>query len=143
MSTKISNYEQVGEFNRKFSLHHEAEGPPRALTADEYLYRIKFMAEELEEYAQATEEGDMVKALDALCDLVYVALGTAHFHRFPFDAAWRKVHRANMAKERVACASDGPRHSIYDVIKPPGWRPPEEGLQQLLDDVTIAWERHS
>ena len=34
-----------------------------------------FVLEELEEYRQACEKGDIVEILDALCDITYVSLG--------------------------------------------------------------------
>jgi hypothetical protein len=43
---------------------------------------------------------DLPKIADALVDLVYVALGTAHLHRLPWEALFTEVQRANVTKER-------------------------------------------
>ena len=84
---------------------------------------------------------DLEKALDGLVDLEVVLHGTAHlmgFHNHVPDmvtskyatiwseAKWR-VHKANMAKERVAVGQVGKRGSSHDLIKPKGWKPPEFG----------------
>jgi hypothetical protein len=39
----------------------------------EFVY--DFILEELEEYKEACEKGDIVGILDALCDITYVSLG--------------------------------------------------------------------
>lgn len=41
-----------------------------------------------------------------------------------FAEAWKRVQAANMAKMRVERAADSKRGSGFDVIKPPGWTPP-------------------
>ena len=96
-------------------------GPPRALPPDLFEFRIKFLMEEVEEYADAAYTGNREKMFDSLIDLVYVALGTAHLHGFNFAEGWARVHAANMTKMK------GPseRSALYDVIKPPGFVPPD------------------
>ena len=110
-------------FHCKFGLAYD--GPPRPLPKELGAFRYKFMEEELHEYATAINESDLAKQLDALVDLVYVALGTAHLHGFNFDEAWRRVHLANMSKVRVERAEDSKRGSTFDVVKPLGWTPPD------------------
>ncbi len=122
-------FELVGEFHRRFDLTHVSDGPPRQLTPHEFEFRDKFMQEELDEYREAVATGDMAKAADALVDLVYVALGTAHLHRFPFDDVFTEVQRANMTKVMATSAEESKRGSQLDVIKPAGWTPPDvEGI---------------
>lgn len=70
-----------------------------------------------------------MESFDALIDLVYVALGTAYLHRFPFNEGWARVQEANMRKVRANKKSDSKRRTTHDVVKPPGWRSPE------LDDL--------
>ncbi len=41
----------------------------------EWEFVYNFVLEELEEYKQACEKGDIVEILDALCDIAYVSLG--------------------------------------------------------------------
>jgi len=95
-------------------------------------FRMKFMQEELAEFEDAVERKDLVKAFDALIDLAYVVLGTAYICNFPWAEGWSIVHEANMKKTRVKKLSDSLRGSMYDVVKPDGWVPPDDQLKQLL-----------
>jgi predicted HAD superfamily Cof-like phosphohydrolase len=148
-----SYFDDVGAFHEKFGLPASRDPvPPHPLDPDVFLYRFKFMLEELAEFAQARgaeawsgrikelmatlvveevdpEGGDagLADGADALADLVYVALGTAHMMRLPFDQVWAEVQRANMAKERASSARDkrSKRGHALDVVKPDGWRGPD------------------
>ena len=134
----------IAAFHRHFGIAHD--GPARSLPDDLRKFRIRFLAEELCEYAGVTDTTkrliqsalDMEQLpppledqFDALIDLVYVALGTAHMHGFPFAGGWARVHRANMTKVRAVRPSDSKRDSTYDVVKPEGWTPPR--LNGLLE----------
>ena len=110
----------IQAFHEKFGL--EYNGPPRALPVDLQRFRNRFLWEELTEYINADELHDQ---LDALVDLVYVALGTAYLQGFNIDEAWRRVHAANMLKVRAVVASDSKRNSTHDVVKPKNWIPPD------------------
>lgn len=126
----------VAEFHRKFNL--EYDGKPRFLPDGIAAFRQKFLVEELTEYETHIHDSDAIDlanaeevtptlegALDALVDLVYVAIGTAHLHGFDFREAWRRVHAANMAKVRASSdGGDSKRGSSFDVVKPPGWVAP-------------------
>lgn len=138
----------VRDFHVKFGLPLQ-RSVVGMLPDDQADFRERFMQEELDEYGEAREElaglifeinqGDffaedkereeytagLEKQLDALVDLVYVAIGTALFHGFDFKTAWRRVQQANMAKVRAASdGSDSKRNSSFDVVKPEGWLPP-------------------
>lgn len=128
----------VRDFHVKFGLPTIADGPPRWLSREERAFRTEFMDEELEEYHNAVRAGDHAGALDALVDLVYVVIGTAHFHRYPFETAWKAVQRANMAKARAASdGSNSKRGTGFDVVKPPGWVGPD--VEGIIREVEIAW----
>lgn len=132
-----TNFDDVGDFHEKFDLvnmthMHEHEGVttyPHLLPDDLYAFRYGFLAEELQEFKDAHLAGDLAGAFDALLDLVYVALGTAHLMELPWQEGWDAVQDANMAKERATSAEQSTRLSAFDVIKPPGWTPPDiEGI---------------
>ena len=131
-------FRDIGRFHEKFEL--EPTGDPEHRLPDDVLqFRIMFMYEELQEYVDAIggtwccpgvnvdpSKFDVEKAFDALIDLVYVALGTAFLHRFPFNEGWDRVQAANMKKVR-ASGDDDPlskRKHSKDVVKPPLWEPP-------------------
>ncbi len=130
--TKPNLFQDVLDFHVKFGL---PTGGKKAAILDENTkkFRVDFMREELNEFIEACVEGDVAKAADGLCDLVYVALGTAVMMGVPFDACWAEVHRANMTKVRATDAADprSTRKNSLDVVKPEGWRPPD--IQGVLD----------
>jgi predicted HAD superfamily Cof-like phosphohydrolase len=129
----VNEFVDVGRVHKKFGFHHvEQDGTgagPREITEEEraalILFRIDFMQEELDEFCQAVDNADEAGMFDALIDIVYVAMGTAHYLGYPWKAGWRLVQEANMAKER----GTNKRGVSYDLIKPEGWTPPDiEGL---------------
>jgi len=125
----VNDFGQVGAFHHKFGLQSVTNSPthvtPKLLDYGTANFRIKFLSEELAEFAAAVIEEDMPGIADALVDLVYVALGTAHMYGLPWDALFAEVQRANMTKVRAANASESKRGSALDVVKPPGWTPPD------------------
>ena len=117
-------YQDIQDFHSKFGL----EGPsvPTELDSDTLDFRMKFMEEELDEFSEAWNTSDMEKQFDALIDLVYVALGTAHMMGLNFDEGWKRVHEANMKKVRASSdGSNSKRGSSLDVVKPEGWVAPD------------------
>lgn len=116
-------FKSIEEFHQRFQLN----GPekPSALSPEQIEFRTQFLYEELHEYQDATVINDLEGQLDALVDLVYVALGTAYLHGFDFNEAFRRVHAANMGKVRAERQEDSKRGSTFDVVKPEGWTPPD------------------
>lgn len=115
-------FQAIVEFHEKYELVNE--GAPTVLSEEMADFRIGFMNEEWQEYCDAHAINDLEGMLDALVDLVYVALGTAYLHGFDFNEAFRRVHEANMLKVRAERSGDSKRGSQYDVVKPEGWEPP-------------------
>lgn len=114
----------IKEFHEKFGLQYT--GLPRQLPSDTADFRIKFLNEELQELIKAGAENDLEGQLDALVDLVYVALGTAYLQGLPFQAAWDEVHGCNMRKVKAGPNGEGSkRGSPHDVVKPEGWKGPD------------------
>lgn len=93
-----------------------------------FTQRVAFMEEEIEELGQAYCDNDLVGVADALADLVYVAVGTAHMMGIPFDEVFKAVHAANMQKIRGMTK----RGMVYDAVKPEGWVGPEEAIDAIL-----------
>lgn len=125
-------YDDVVEFHRKFGLPVPTDGPARNLTPEEFEFRLKFLHEELAEYASAVCHGNLVQVADALADLVYMALGTAAMHRLPFGDVWAAVQKANMTKVRASSAAQSKRGSALDVVKPAGWVGPERAIAEAI-----------
>ena len=93
------------------------------------LFRIKLLQEELDEFKEAIKNEKIDDALDALVDIVYVALGTAWHFNLPFEKAWAVVHKANMEK----LPGKSQRH-YQDAIKPKGWKRPD--IQKVIDEYS-------
>jgi len=94
-------------------------------------FRTSFLMEELAEYTQAITKKDTAAALDALVDIVYIALGTAWLFNLPFNKAWDAVQKANMSKIRTKSKSKK-RGTSFDVVKPKGWTAPD--IDQIIEE---------
>lgn len=130
----IDMFDDVKKFHKKYKIPLAAR--PSHLKKDVFNYRLAFIDEELTELIQAYQSKDKAGQLDALVDLVYVALGTAAISGFPFKEAWKRVHQANMKKVRVKKICDSKRGHRYDVVKPEDWIAPD-----LTDLVKIKRKR--
>lgn len=123
----MSYYNAVQQFHSKV-LGIEDTLPTFVLPV-EFSQRIDFMEEEIEELGQAYINEDLVGVADALADLVYVAVGTAHMMGIPFDQVFKVVHAANMRKVRGMTK----RGMVFDACKPEGWVGPEAEIAKILD----------
>lgn len=92
--------------------------------------RADLIAEEAEETVWAIRNGDLVGAIDGMCDLLCVVYGTASEFGIDLEPFWDEVHRTNMAKAGGPVRADGKR------LKPPGWTPPD--IAGLLDERAVA-----
>lgn len=118
-----NNFDDVAEFHAKFMV---PVSPKPAFLDDKAVeFRVKFMTEELTEFVDTHFARDIEGAADALADLVYVAMGTAHMMGIPWQRVWDSVQTANMAKRMAKPdGSDSKRGSPLDVVKPEGWIAP-------------------
>lgn len=104
---------QVKDFHRLFDIEI---GTYPAIRSPKL--RAELIREEAEETIKAINEGKLLDAIDGLCDLIYVALGTAVTFGVDLDPHFREVHRANMSKIGGSKREDG------KWIKPANWQPP-------------------
>lgn len=68
---------------------------------EEWMFVYNFILEELEEYKQACEAGNIVEVLDALADITYVSLGNGvmlHGLKDRIQQAYAEVQASNMSK---------------------------------------------
>ena len=90
---------EVEEFNATFGKPNNYE--PTIPEKKEWQFVYDFILEELEEYRQACENGDIVEVLDALCDIAYVSLGNGTMLHGLKDKIWpaySEVQASNMSK---------------------------------------------
>lgn len=162
----VNTFDPVGDveaFHRKMGI--EYEGKPRALDQESGTFRLKFMREEVNEYERHLDAAlfeldkltrapmhavgdfafdnaalvhELAETLDALVDLTYVALGTAHLHGFLFKEAWRRVHAANMRKVPLQTPTNSEQRFKLKISKPPGWEPPRH--EDLVEEHAHSTE---
>jgi len=95
---------EVETFNRTFGKPNNYE--PTIPEEKEWKFVYDFILEELEEYREACENGDIVEVLDALCDIAYVSLGNGTMLHGLKDKIWpayQEVQASNMSK---ACKTE-------------------------------------
>jgi len=95
---------EVQEFNTAMGKPNNFE--PIIPEEKEWMFVYNFILEELEEYKEACEKGDIVEVLDALCDITYVATGNGvmlHGLKNKFKDAYAEVQASNMSK---ACKTE-------------------------------------
>ena len=95
--------DEVQEFNDTFGKPNNYK--PLIGNKKEWQFVYDFILEELEEYKEACEKGDIVGILDALCDITYVSLGNGallHGLKGKIWKAYAEVQASNMSK---SCAT--------------------------------------
>jgi len=95
---------EVEEFNSTMGKPNTYE--PNIPNEKEWMFVYNFILEELEEYKEACQKGNIVEVLDALCDITYVATGNGvmlHGLKDKFMDAYAEVQASNMSK---ACKTE-------------------------------------
>ena len=95
---------EVETFNETFGKTNNYE--PTIPSEKEWRFVYDFILEELQEYKEACERGDIVEILDALCDIAYVSIGNGtmlHGLKSKIWPAYQEVQASNMSK---ACETE-------------------------------------
>ena len=101
---KVPFVDEVEEFNAVMGKPNNYE--PVIPERKEWEFVYNFILEELEEYREACERGDIVEILDALCDITYVSLGNGAMLHGLKDKIWpayQEVQASNLSK---ACKTE-------------------------------------
>jgi len=98
--TYVPFVSEVEEFNDTFGKpnHYAPVIPDNKKLTD---FVVDFIKEETEEMEEAIEDGDIVEVLDAICDLLYVAVGNATMVfglKDKLVPAFKEVQASNMSK---------------------------------------------
>jgi len=102
--TKVPFVDEVEEFNQLMNKPNNYE--PTIPETKEWEFVYNFVLEELEEYREACQRGDIVEILDALCDIAYVSLGNGvmlHGLKDKIWPAYQEVQASNLSK---ACSTE-------------------------------------
>jgi len=125
---------QVLEFQKAFSVDCPAK--PLMLKNPRARLRQKLLQEEVKELSEAK---NIVAASDAMCDILYILLGTAHEYGVAdrMEMLFDEVHGSNMSKlgidKKPRFRKDG------KVLKQKGYRKPK--LKPILErDFTVYKE---
>lgn len=113
ISKSVPFLDEVEEFNATMGKPNNYE--PVIPERKEWEFVYNFVLEELEEYREACEGGDIVEILDALCDITYVAVGNGAMLHGLKDKIWpayQEVQASNMSK---ACKTED--EALQTVIK--------------------------
>ena len=91
-----NSYERVAQFHTVFG--HPISDKPEDIAPERQQLRVELIREELEEFKDAVEAGDIVAIADALGDLEYVVNGAALEYGIDLPAVVAEIHRSNMTK---------------------------------------------
>lgn len=116
---------QVEEFHRAVGL---TVGRQPAIRDPDL--RSSLILEEANETADALDRRDLLAVADGLCDLLYVAYGTAVSCGLDLEPFFDEVHRSNLRKLGGPIRPDGKR------LKPTGWVGPQ--LEPILKEQLQA-----
>lgn len=117
---------QVVRFQEAFGIKTPVQ--PKMLSKKRKALRQRLLEEEVKELREAT---NIIDVADALCDITYIVLGTAHEHGLSdrFVMLFEEVHSSNMSK----LGPDGKAIFREDgkVMKPDTYRQPK--LRQIIE----------
>jgi predicted HAD superfamily Cof-like phosphohydrolase len=88
--------------------------------------RKRLVLEEAQEFVDAVDAGDLVEAVDALADIIYVVLGSAVTFGVDMAPIMAIVHAANMTKDPALRDDNG------KIAKPKGFIPPDASIRLEL-----------
>ena len=109
---RVPFLDEVEEFNAIMGKPNNYE--PTIPERKEWEFVYNFILEELEEYREACERGDIVEVLDALCDITYVAVGNGAMLHGLKDKVWpayQEVQASNLSK---ACKTEAEAQATVD-----------------------------
>lgn len=125
-STKISNFEKVGDFMEAFN--QEVLYVPTLPDFNLAALRLDLIEEEVQELRDGLGNQDLLEIADALTDILYVVYGAGHAFGIDLDDCFNEVHRSNMTKlgedGRPLYRDDG------KVMKGPNYEEPD--LKQFV-----------
>ena len=137
LSPKYWNVPYVNEVE----VFNETFGKPNNYTPSiperkEWMFVYDFIQEELAEYKEAWENGDIVEILDALCDITYVSLGNGtmlHGLKGKIWEAYQEVQASNMSK---ACKTE---EEAIETAKSEATRIGEETHYEQVGEYWIVY----
>ncbi len=97
MKIRMAHYTlMMKEFHETFDVPQGKR--PTLLSAEDSLRRTTLITSEVGELGDAVREKDIVKAADALGDILYVVFGMAEEMGLDMDRIFTEIHESNMSK---------------------------------------------
>ena len=93
------------------------------LDKDKYNFRMDLLTEEFNELMEANATKNPEEIVDALIDLIVIAVGTLSLTKVDVQKAWSEVFKANMNKT-VGIKPGREQSEGFDLTKNPSWTPP-------------------
>lgn len=113
----VDVFDDVASMHQKFGHSAMFDSMDDRLRWELLRFRVRFLEEEMTELRLSrTPEG----VVDALIDLIVVAVGTLDCMGVDGSQAWIEVHRANMSKEAGVNPSRDNPLGLPDLVKPAG-----------------------
>ena len=112
---------QVATFQKSFNSVYNTE--PTLLKEEDWKLRYKLSLEELDEYKEACEQGDIVEIFDAILDRLFLAFGDAVCHGLQdkLIEGFEEVNRSNMSKlDEVGLPIINGENGVLDESRPLG-----------------------
>ena len=122
----------INDMHLKYGVNEKVKEFDAEKLKEFFKFRFRFLEEELKELELSKTSDD---AVDALIDLVVVALGTLDAFDVDSQLAWDRVLEANMNKEVGVKASRPNKLGLPDLIKPTGWEAPSH-----VDNVGLLYK---
>jgi len=89
--------------------------------------RVSLLQEEVKEFSEALESGNLSEVAKELADILYVAYGAAVALGLDMEMIFAEVHRSNMSKKGATKRPDG------KIIKPSTYTPAD--IQPLIEKL--------
>lgn len=122
----------VKDFQSVIGKHSIETRPP---DEDTRKLRARLLEEECKETIEALEANDWEGVIDGLCDVIYIALGTAESYGVDLEPFFEEVHRANMAKFPGGVVTINEHGKVQ---KPADWKGPDHRRVLARDPVSQA-----
>lgn len=128
----------IKELNLKYGIKKSVNNFDKDTLRKYLQFRIYFLREELIELMLAYENNNSDEIVDALIDLIVVAIGTLDAFNIDIEKAWKEVHNANMSKELGVNKTRENLLNLPDLIKPKDWKAPSHidnlGLLEKMNE---------
>ena len=132
---KIDSLNQVAEFHKTFN--HPVLDKPQIPSENRCELRVSLLQEELNEFAQAIKDKNIIEIADALCDIQYVLSGAVLEFGLgdKFVELFNEVQRSNMSK---ACNSE---QEAIDTLTHYMKRNGTEGYYKEIDGKWLVFRK--